>query len=65
MRSAEVRAFGTGAAEVQCEPPPSDRAVAIDVQRGGVLLGRDISGCVLIGPAGNVFQQLYGVVSKY
>lgn len=64
LRSLPLRKLDSTAVAT-CDPPPSGQDVSITLSRSGPTTGRDITGCVLGGPADNVWSQLYAVVTAY
>jgi hypothetical protein len=48
-----------------CDPAPTEQEVSIALTRSGPTVGRDVTGCVLAGPPGNVWLQLYDALRSY
>jgi hypothetical protein len=50
---------------IPCDAPPTDIGVTIRLELSTETLERDVTGCVLSGPASNVFQQVDQIVETY
>jgi hypothetical protein len=48
----------------QCDPSPGGQVISL-TQTRGLELGQDVTGCVLVGPAGNGPQKLYDILARY
>ena len=64
MRDPAFRAIGA-TTNLSCDTAPSGQEISLSVQRSGVTLGNDVTGCVLVGPRGNQVKQLFDVVHAY
>jgi hypothetical protein len=60
---AELRlAFRDG---IPCDGPPTDIGVSMTVSLSTGDISRDVTGCAVSGPEGNVFQRLYEIANRY
>jgi hypothetical protein len=64
LRDPGFRAIGVTKNAV-CDTAPPGQEISLSVQHGGGTVGFDVTGCVLVGPAGNYEQRLFDVVHTY
>jgi hypothetical protein len=48
-----------------CDPPPTDVGVTFRLQLSTETLERDVTGCAISGPSGNVFELLFDLAQRY
>jgi hypothetical protein len=64
LRSVSFRQFFAGSPPA-CDAPPANIRIAIDLENAFQFTGFNVTGCALVGPAGNDLMKLYDIFKAY